>query len=91
MGGLHHERPDDFTLQEVQSRPEHPGSTEGQQARGLSEQEEIAPRLGTPTVLRPSPGSIHLRITTPPTAPSGSSFQSERLCPSHPDYRVRAS
>ena len=81
----------DFTLQKVRSCPEHPGATEGQQAKGLSEQEEIPPRLGTPTVLRPAPGSIHLCITMPSTALSGSSFQSERLCPSHPDYGVRAS
>ena len=88
--GVHHERPD-FTLQEVRSRPEHPGATEGQQAKGLPEQEEITPRLGTPTVPRPAPGSIHLHDTMPLTALSGSSFQFERLCPSCPDYGVRAS
>ena len=67
------------------------GQLERQQARGLPKQEEIAPRLGTPTIPRPAPGSLHLRITTPSTAPSGSSFYTERLCPSHPNYGVRAS
>ena len=62
-----------------------------QQVRGLPEQEEIAPHLGTPTIPRPASGSIHLCITTPSTALSGLSFYSERLCPSHPNYGVRAS
>ena len=57
----------------------------------IPEQEEIAPHLGTPTIPRPASGSIHLCITMPSTALSGSSLYSERLCPSHPDYGVRAS
>ena len=46
---------------------------------------------GDPYCTKPTPGSIHLRVTMPSTALSGSSFHSERLCPSHPDYGVRAS
>ena len=41
--GLYHQRPDVFTLEEVRSHPERPWAAGGQQARGLPEQEEIAP------------------------------------------------
>ena len=78
--GLHHECPDDFTPQEVRSHPEHPAATEGQQAKGLPEQEEIAPHLGTPTVLTPAPGSIHLHMLLCLRQPYQGRHSSRRGC-----------